>query len=89
MIRITKDSEPMAVLDAVRKVVGGGRAVSAKLAEKLLFDNGGSMEEAPVQRLSEREYEIFLRLVKGERLSDIAEALHLSTFFQPSIRRSA
>lgn len=75
---VTKDCEPTALLDAVRKVAGGGRAISPELAEKLVFERERGTDAAPWERLSDREYEIFLHLIKGERLSVIAETLHLS-----------
>lgn len=75
---VTKDCEPEALLEAVRRVARGGRAISSGLAEKLVFEGGGTTDAAPSERLSDREYEVFLRLIKGERLSEIAESLHLS-----------
>lgn len=77
---VTKDCEPAALLEAVRKVANGGRAISPILAEQLVFEGGGggATEAAPCERLSDREYEIFLHLIKGGRLNEIAEILHLS-----------
>lgn len=75
---VTKDCEPAVLLDAVRRVAGGGRAISPMLAEKLVFEGGDATDAPPCQRLSDREYEIFLHLVRGERLNEIAEILHLS-----------
>ncbi len=75
---VTKDCEPAALLEAVHKVARGGHAISPELAEKLVFEGTAESDAAPWERLSDREYEIFLHLIKGERLSAIAEALHLS-----------
>nr|WP_280818879.1 response regulator transcription factor [Thiorhodococcus minor] len=66
------------MLDAVRKVASGGRAISQELAEQLVFERDARADAAPWELLSDREYEIFLHLIKGERLSAIAETLHLS-----------
>ncbi len=75
---VTKDCEPAVLLDAVRRVAGGGHAISPMLAEKLVFEGRDAADAPPCQRLSDREYEIFLHLVRGERLNEIAEILHLS-----------
>ncbi len=75
---ITKDSEPEALIAAVRKVAAGGRYIEPALAEKLVFDTGLAGEHKPHERLSDREYQIFLLIAKGVSINDIAQRLHLS-----------
>lgn len=74
---VTKDSEPGILLAAVRLVAGGGHFVSPALAQKLVFESAVA-GSPPSERLSDREYEIFLLIVQGRRLNEIADSLHLS-----------
>lgn len=73
---VTKDSEPDVLLAAVQLVAQGGHFVSPELAQKLVFET--AQASPPSERLSDREYEIFLLIVQGKRLNEIAESLHLS-----------
>ncbi|EXJ14956.1 response regulator [Imhoffiella purpurea] len=75
---VTKDCEPAALLNAVRRVARGGHFVSPELAQRMVFETGLGSEAPPHESLSDREYEIFLHLIKGQRLNEIAEELHLS-----------
>lgn len=75
---LTKDSEPEQLLDAIRKVGSGGNFIDPSLATRLIFDGGNTSEEAPHASLSNREYQVFLALVHGRGLVDIAEELRLS-----------
>lgn len=75
---VTKDCDPNALLAAVRKVARGEHFVSPDLAQRMVFETAVGGEAPPHASLSDREYEILLHLVKGERLSEIAEELHLS-----------
>jgi DNA-binding NarL/FixJ family response regulator len=75
---ITKDTAPEEFLRAVRKVLSGGRYVSAALAEKLALD----LQLEPVrplhETLSNRELEVVRMIASGKTVSQIAEQLHLS-----------
>ncbi len=75
---VTKDGAAAELVGAVRKVAGGGAYVTASLAERVIMQLNGAVERAPHERLSDRELEVLRRLVAGERITDIAEALHLS-----------
>lgn len=75
---LTKDIDPPALLAAVRKVAAGGRYLDPAIAEKLVFEGGLNSDEAPHERLSDREFQIFQALVEGHTVNDIAERLHLS-----------
>jgi two-component system, NarL family, invasion response regulator UvrY len=63
---------------AVRKVAQGGTYVTASLAERVVQQLSGAVDTPRHAHLSDRELEVFQRIVAGERLTDIAEALHLS-----------
>jgi DNA-binding NarL/FixJ family response regulator len=68
------------VLAAVRRVLGGEIDVSDAVAAKLVRGVAGvaAGQASPVDRLSDRELQVFRRIGKGMRLSAIAAELHLS-----------
>jgi len=69
---------PRALLEAVSVVAAGRRYLDSALAQKLAlaeFDGGTSR---PVERLSEREFEVFVRLAGGATVQRIALDLNLS-----------
>ena len=66
------------LLRAVRTVAQGRRYVSSHVAELLADEVAGNGPATPHQQLSERELQVFLRLARGESVSAIGEALHLS-----------
>lgn len=75
---VTKDSACDELVSAVRKVASGGVFVTSVLAERVVQQLNGRRAASDLGALSNRELEIMQRIVAGERLVDIAEALHLS-----------
>lgn len=75
---ISKDSDPEILLEAIRRVSGGGKYIDPALAEQLAFDALLPEQRAPHSLLSEREFEVFGLLVKGRRVNDIAIQLCIS-----------
>jgi DNA-binding NarL/FixJ family response regulator len=75
---LSKESAPERLIEAVRKVAGGGRYVSAELAETLASLLAGEGQGEPHERLSDREFEIFKMLASGKTVSDVAHELSLS-----------
>jgi len=74
---LTKDSAANDLVAALRKVANGGTYVSAEMAEKLALGLQESFD-VPHSSLSDRELEVFRRIVNGESLTEIAEALCVS-----------
>jgi DNA-binding NarL/FixJ family response regulator len=75
---LTKDSAGSELVQAIRKVASGGGYVTTSLAERLAIGLS-TLDSAPSHTtLSDREFEVFRRIVAGQRLTDIADALHLS-----------
>ncbi|ABF11381.1 DNA-binding NarL/FixJ family response regulator [Cupriavidus metallidurans] len=74
---LTKESAATELVEALRKVAAGGTYVSPAMAEKLAL---GLQEkpDAPHEGLSDRELEVFRRIVDGESLTQIAAALCVS-----------
>lgn len=75
---LSKDCERAELLRAIRTVANGRRYLSAKTAELLADGLVGDADVPPHESLSERELQVFLRLARGESVSDIAAALNLS-----------
>ena len=75
---VTKDSAAAELVAAVHKVAAGGVYVSANLAERVVQQLSGGVQAPRHAELSDRELEVLQRIVAGERLTDIAQALHLS-----------
>jgi DNA-binding NarL/FixJ family response regulator len=76
---VTKDTAAAELVTAVRKVASGGVYVSSSLAERMVQQLNGGGGRAPSHAdLSNRELEVLQRIVAGQRLTEIATALHLS-----------
>jgi DNA-binding NarL/FixJ family response regulator len=75
---VTKDRAPDELVNAVAKVASGGAYVTASLAEQLVQHLNAATAPPRHTQLTDRELDVLNRLVAGQRLSDIAQALHLS-----------
>jgi two-component system invasion response regulator UvrY len=75
---VTKWTAAEQLAGAARRVLAGGKYVSASLAEKLAGElNAGA--EAPHERLSDREYQVFRMLAVAKTVMQISEELSLSS----------
>ncbi|RYF73014.1 MAG: response regulator transcription factor [Comamonadaceae bacterium] len=75
---LNKDCDPSEILKAVRVVALGRRYITPAVAE-LLARQLDSRDDRPAhQQLSEREFQVFLKLAKGESVSNIGNDLSLS-----------
>jgi DNA-binding NarL/FixJ family response regulator len=74
---LTKESNSDLLLPALRKVAAGGIFVSPKVAELLATDVGRPID-LPHMRLSDREFAIFKRIVRGDSPNEIAAEFSLS-----------
>ena len=75
---ITKASASEELIGAIRKISGGGRYISASIAEKLLFNLEPEHDRPLHERLSDREYQILCLIARGRTVGEIAEELCLS-----------
>lgn len=75
---LSKDGDSELLLPAMRKVAAGGVFVSPKLAELLATDMSPNTQNQPHTLLSNREFEVFSRIVRGISLTAIAEEFSLS-----------
>jgi two-component system, NarL family, invasion response regulator UvrY len=75
---LTKESAPAKLIQAIRKVMRGGKYVSASLAERLVFDLDGKTGRPPHEMLSDREYQVLCMIGAGKTVTGIAAELGLS-----------
>ena len=75
---MNKESAGEELVAAIRKVVGGGRYVSASLAEKLAVELAPDAQKLPHETLSDREYRVMWLLASGKPIKQIAKEMFLS-----------
>lgn len=75
---LTKDSIPEELKEAVRRILAGGRYVSATLAEKLAFDLGRGADTPAHELLSDREFQVLRMIASGKTVKQIADEISLS-----------
>ena len=75
---LNKECDPQEIVTAVRTVSRGRKYITPTVAE-LLADQLNSGADRPLhEQLSEREFQVFLRLSQGETIGVIADSLSLS-----------
>jgi two-component system invasion response regulator UvrY len=75
---LTKEAATEHLIEAVRKVVGGGRYISAELAERLATELTAGTGRPLHALLSDREFEVLRAIASGQTVGEIAERLSLS-----------
>lgn len=79
---ITKQEASKKVIAAIRKVLEGRLYLSDRMKEELLYsmigDNGHDAASSPIDRLTDRELEVFQMIGQGKGTTQIAEQLCLS-----------
>jgi DNA-binding NarL/FixJ family response regulator len=75
---VTKDSDSERLVEAIHKVIRGGRYVSAALAEKLAADLSRDVSPISHEILSDREFEVMRMIAEGKTTTAIADLLSLS-----------
>ena len=75
---LSKEGDSDMLLPAMRRVAAGGAFVSDKVAQLLATDISKGGDCPAHTLLSDREYGIFSRIVRGASLTEIAEELCLS-----------
>ena len=78
---VMKHETSKSVLASIRQVLGGGLYVSERIANRIalrLTSSRRPVASSPVERLSDRELEIFRLLGQGRSPSEIARDLNLS-----------
>jgi DNA-binding NarL/FixJ family response regulator len=75
---LTKEAEPETILAAMRGIAAGGVHFTQSVAALLSADTSRRAEGPPHTLLTDREYGIFDRIVRGHALTEIAGDLSLS-----------
>ncbi|HEX8550787.1 MAG TPA: response regulator transcription factor [Abditibacteriaceae bacterium] len=75
---LPKETASDELIKAVRKVLDGGKYVSATLAEQIASGLGKESEKMPHESLSDREYQVMRLIAAGKTPTQIAAELMLS-----------
>ena len=75
---LSKRSAPEALIEAIATVAAGRRYIDPSLAQKLALAEIEGAARSPIEQLSEREFEVFIRLAGGATVQKIADDLKLS-----------
>ena len=75
---LNKECEPSEIVEAIRVIALGKRYLTPTVAELLAQQLNRKDDAPPHEQLSEREFQVFLKLAKGETAGDIAKDLSLS-----------
>jgi two-component system invasion response regulator UvrY len=74
---MTKETAPEELVKAIEKVLAGGKYVSASFAERLAAGLAVPDSKLPHEVLSDREYEVMLKIAHGRTVKEIASELSL------------
>jgi DNA-binding NarL/FixJ family response regulator len=75
---LNKETPPETLILAVRRALAGGKFVTPETAELLASELTVDTSKPLHERLSDREYDILLRIASGQSVGDIAATLTLS-----------
>jgi DNA-binding NarL/FixJ family response regulator len=78
---IMKEAGGENLLAAIRQVLNGDVYVSPRMSARILQGMSGNRprgSSSPIEKLSDREFEVFQLIGQGKSTRDIAEQLHLS-----------
>jgi len=75
---VAKDAAPAELIVAIRRVAAGGQYLSARAAPHVLDQLQGRDERPAHQRLTVREHQIMLMMLKGMPLTEIGEEMLIS-----------
>jgi DNA-binding NarL/FixJ family response regulator len=75
---LTKNQSPQALASAIRQVFTGKKYITTSLAQEFAVDLSSGREAPAHEALSNREYQVFLKLGSGESAQRVAQVLNLS-----------
>lgn len=75
---LNKECDPQDIVKAIRTVALGRRYITPGVAERLAAGLASGSEKALHEQLSEREFQVFLRLAQGETIGQLALSMSLS-----------
>ncbi|HET9709305.1 MAG TPA: response regulator transcription factor [Gemmatimonadales bacterium] len=75
---LTKQQPPQEVINAIKQIAGGGRYLTAAVAERAAAALDGNATRLPHERVSRREYEVLCMIGLGKSVKQIATELGVS-----------
>jgi DNA-binding NarL/FixJ family response regulator len=75
---LNKECDPAEIVEAIRTIALGRRYLTPAVAELLAQQLHRKDDAPPHDQLSEREFQVFLKLARGETAGDVAKSLSLS-----------
>ena len=75
---LNKECDPEEIVKAIRTVARGRKYITPGVAELLADGLGAHPDKLPHELLSDREFQVFLRLAKGETIGHMADGMALS-----------
>jgi len=75
---LSKESAAAELVGAVKKVLAGGRYVSASMAERLAIHVADDTDKPAQELLSDREFQVLRLIASGKIVSEIAKEFFLS-----------
>ena len=75
---LNKECDPAEIVEAIRAIALGKRYITPTVADLMAQRLEGKNDVPVHEQLSEREFQVFLKLAKGETAGEIASALSLS-----------
>lgn len=75
---VAKDADPAELVQAIRRVAAGGQYLSARAAPLVRERLAGRDERPAHQRLTVREHQIMMMMLKGTSLTEIGEEMLIS-----------
>jgi two-component system invasion response regulator UvrY len=76
---LNKSADPDDIVAGLRKAAGGGRYLTASVADLLANAVSEGVQQAPHELLSQREHQVFRLLAQGQSVGQIAASLNLSS----------
>lgn len=84
---LTKERAPEELVQAIRKVMAGGKYVSTLLAERIALSLDTSVDKLPHETLSDREFQVMRMIASGMSVAEIAKSLSLHVRTVGTFRR--
>ncbi len=75
---MTKENAPENLINAIRRILSGGKYISPALADILASDLQKESPDPRHKSLSDREYQVMIMIASGKSLGEIAKELSLS-----------
>lgn len=76
---VTKNAPAEQLITAIKKVASGQRYITPELASQMVSNNLDGKGDSPFDRLSKRELQVTLQIIRGEKSKSVASEHHIAT----------